>query len=266
MSVSVDPRLAARRQQVQESWARRRLRWIVGLVGVVIVVGVAVALLQSPWLAVRTINVSGASNADVAPVLAAHDVVAGVPTISVRSGEIETSLRTDPWVAQADVSVTWPGTVEITVLERTAAAWVQGPAGWWLVSADGVVLTDGTPGAGEPVVYAGLGGLSAGMRIERPDIVGAFEFLALLPPDLAVGATAEVTLEGIEVLVQGHQVLAGNYRDIPAKVATAVAMLERGVEEGWTVNVISPERPGTLNPQPVVEGTGEDVSSSDDSG
>ncbi len=266
MSVAVDPRLQARRRQVQETWARRRLRWIVGLVGLVIVAGVAVALLQSPWLAVRTIAVYGVSNASVDSVLVRHELTEGVPTISVRSGEIEQALLRDPWVAQANVAVTWPGNVEVTILERTPAGWIQDPAAWWLVAADGVVLTSGSPSAGDPVVTATLPSTAAGASIEQPEVVGALQFLALLPADLAAGAVADVTLEGIELDVAGHRVLAGNHKDIPAKVATLVAMLEEGVEEGWVINVISPERPGALNPQPVVEGTGEDVSSSDDSG
>jgi cell division protein FtsQ len=266
VSVSVDPRLAARRQQVQESWARRRLRWIVALVAIVIMVGVGIALARSPWLAVRTVAVSGVTNAEVTAVLDVHDLAVGVPTISVEAGLIEQDLLKDPWVAQADVAVTWPGTVEVTILERHPAAWIQGPGAWWLVSGDGVVLESGTPGEGEPIVHASVGALVPGMTITQSDLSGAFEFLALLPSSLATGASAEVTLEGIQATVDGYQVLAGNHRDIPAKVATVVAMLEAGVESGWVINVISPERPGALNPQPVVEGTGEDVSSSDDSG
>jgi len=266
MSVSVDPRLAQRRQQVKESWARRRLRWLVGITVAIIVVGLGWALVRSPWLAIRTINVSGASHADVAAVLAAHEVTDGVPTISVEADDVERALLADPWVAQAEVTVTWPGTVEVTVLERTGSAWTQGPASWWLLAADGTVVANGTPAAGAPVLHAGLGTLALGTRVEQTDVIGALEFVALLPADLRNGAVANVTIDGIEIELDAHVVLAGNHRDIPAKVAAVVAMLEQGVESGWVINVISPERPGALNPEPVVEGTGEDVSSSDDSG
>lgn len=267
MSVSVDPRLEARRQQVRESWARRRLRWIVGLVALVLLAGCGIALAQSPWLSVRTITVSGAAQASVNDVLAAHDVVEGIPTISVRAAELERALLRDPWVAQVDVAVTWPGAVEVTVLERTPAAWAEASERWWLLSADGVVLTPGEPQPGDAVIEADLrdlGVVQPGTTIVDADVVGALEFLALLPADLAIDATARLTLEGIEATVGDHLVLVGNRRDIPAKVATLTAIIAQGVEPGWTINVISPERPGVSNPQPVVEGTGEDVSSFDD--
>jgi hypothetical protein len=51
-----------------------------------------------------------------------------------------------------------------------------------------------------------------------------------------------------------------------AKAATLTAMLDDGVAAGATVNVVSPLRPAITNPRPLVEGTGEDTSTSDDSG
>lgn len=266
MSVRVDPRLVARRRQVQEGWARRRLRWIVALVALVFVGGVGFALFRSPWLAIRTVAVFGAEHAAVAEVLADHHLAAGVPTVSVRPGAIEAALLDDPWVARAEVRVTWPGAVEVTVLERRAAAWLQTPGGWVLAADDGVVLQEGSPGADDAAVTVRLDALAPGDRIADAEVVGALEFMSLLPPELGRGAVAEVLPTGIEAQVAGHDVLLGNRRDMAEKVAALVALLEQDLDPAALLNVISPDRPGVANPQPSVENTEEEVSSSDASG
>jgi cell division protein FtsQ len=266
MSVHVDPRLAARRRQVREGWARRRLRWIVGLVTLVLIAGIGIALFQSPWLAVRTVSVFGVAQAPVAEVLEAHDLVAGVPTVSVRPAVVEEALLANPWVARAEVRVTWPGAVEVTILEREPSAWIELDAGWAQVASDGVVLEVGQPDDDAPRVTALVGSAGPGDRIEDAGVVGAIEFLGLLPSRFAVGASATVTALGIEARVAGHDVLLGNERDIPEKVATLTALLESPLEPEATLNIISPVRPSVTNPQPLVEDTEEDVSSSDDSG
>jgi cell division septal protein FtsQ len=266
MSVSVDPRLADRRRQVRETWARRRLRWIVALVSVVIGAGIGLALVRSPWLAVRSVTVFGAVHAEVLPILEAQNVVAGVPTVSIRPSAIEEALERDPWVAYAEVRVTWPGTIEATVAERIPAGWVEVDGNWMLVSSEGVAVASGTPTRGEPIVRADIGALRLGERIEDPDAIGAFTFLAHLPAELAVDAEVSVGVFGIEASIAGHDVVLGNRRDMDAKVDTLVAVLAAGVEDGFAINLVSPNRPAVSDPRPVVEGTGEDVSSFDDSG
>ncbi len=266
MTLQLDPRLAARRRQVRESWARRRLRWIIALLVVILIGGVGWALTQSPWLAVRTVSVHGVTNAAATEILEEHGVEPGTPTVAIRSDAIEVALLRDPWVSRAEVRVTWPGSVEVTVLERRAAAWVHGRAGWSLVADDGFVLAAGEPQDGDPVLEAVVGAIGPGDRIFEDDIVGAIEFLGLLPADLAHGATAHVAGTGIEAVVRGHEVLLGNRRDMPEKVATLTAMLGDDLPPGAVLNVISPLRPGILNPEPLVEDTSEEVSSSDDSG
>jgi hypothetical protein len=71
---------------------------------------------------------------------------------------------------------------------------------------------------------------------------------------------------GLEASIAEHRVLLGNRRDMEAKAATLTAMLDAGVAPGATVNIVSPLRPAITNPRLLVEGTGEDTSTSDDSG
>jgi len=267
LRTAVDPRFTARRIEVRESWARRRLRWIVIALGIVLVGAVGYALFQSPWLAIRTISVEGATRAAVHETLDAAAVHAGMPTVAVRPRLIEESLRRDPWVADARVEVAWPGSIDITVIERSPAAWLRTTTGWALVAYDGTLVARGEPAVDEPVLLTDVGPLVVGETISNPDIVGAATLLGLLPPVLAVGATAEVFPAGIEATIGGFRVLVGNGRDIPEKVATVIAILTSDPpQEGAVINVISPTRPGINNPQPLVEGESEEVSPSEISG
>lgn len=267
MRTVVDPRFAARRIEVREGWARRRLRWLVTILALVMIGAIGYALLQSPWLSVRSIAVEGASHAAVTDILATNSVYAGMPTVAVRPEVLEAELRTDPWVADVDVVVTWPGAVEIRVLERTEAAWVRTATGWALMAFDGMLLEDGEPAPDAATMVTEVGPMRVGEFVADQDLVGAGAVLGLLPSDLATMATARVLPSGIEADIDGHRVLFGNGRDIPAKVAAVVAILESGAAEpGAVINVISPSRPGINNPQPVVEGDAEEVSPTEDSG
>jgi len=266
VKTAVDPRITARRTQVRETWARRRLRWIVALLALVIGVGIGNALVQSPWLALRTVEVFGAVHAPVDAILARQNVVAGVPTLSVRPSLVEEALERNPWVAAADVHVTWPGTVEVSVIERVPAGWLNARSGWVLVAADGVAVARGAPVPGEPVVRAQIAELAPGQAVDDAEVTAAFVFLALLPPEMAVGATVRTSALGLEATVAGHRIMLGNRRDMEAKTATVVAMLEAGVSAGATLNVVSPSRPALSNPGLLVEGTREDASVSDDTG
>ncbi len=267
MRTAVDPRFAARRIAVREGWARRRLRWLVGLLAGVLLAAAGYAVLQSPWLAVRTITVEGVSNAELGAILDRYRVVPGSPTVGVRPGVLEEAIREDPWVADARVTVTWPGTIEVAVLERTPAAWLRTADGWTLVAFDGTLLAAGQPERSAPRVVSDVGKRPIGSTVHEPAILGAATMLGLLPAELSTGATAQVTPTGIEAEIAGHRVLFGNERDMADKVAAVVAIFANELTDpAATINVISPMRPGLLYPQPPVEGRPEEIPSSANSG
>jgi len=254
VKVVVDPRLADRRHEVRESWARRRLRWVVALAGLVLLAAVGLAVLDSPWLSVHRIDVEGAANAPVERVLAEAGVIPGTPTIRVRSGALVTMLESEPWVADATVSVHWPGSVEVTVVERAPAAWVDTGRRWALVAVDGVVVTMGEPVDGEPRLTGVYEGLRPGHRIGDDAAAAVIGFLGRLPAELAVGATGHVTEHGGVINTGELTILIGDGADLDAKAATLTSLLEQGIEPGSTVNLISPARPGIGKSQPTVEG------------
>ncbi|MFV9672450.1 MAG: cell division protein FtsQ/DivIB, partial [Acidimicrobiia bacterium] len=105
----IDHRIAERRQQVTEDRARGRLKWLIWLVLVVVVVGATVWLVNSPLLSIRSVTVTGAERTNPAAIANSLDAGPGTPTMSVDAGAVEAALLDDPWIAQADVIVSWPG-------------------------------------------------------------------------------------------------------------------------------------------------------------
>ena len=250
MSVTVDPRIAERRRDVREVGARRRLRWIILVLGLLLGAGGAIWAVQSPLLDVDTILVSGGEHADVAAHLASTGVDLGRPMIGVRTGRAETALTSDPWIRDADVDLQWPGTVLVTVVEHRPVAWVGGPAGWMLAAVDGaVVLTTAEPAPGEARVRGDVA-VDPGGVIADPTVLSGLEFVAALPPSLSTGVVVERGERGVVASLGGVTVRLGG-TDRPAdKARVAAAIIADGVPAGSLVDVSAPARPAVLEPVP----------------
>lgn len=155
VTTTIDPRIRARRIAVQRDEGRKRLRRLVlGTGGVVIAVGLW-GLTRTPLLDVDHVRVAGAHRSGAAAVAAAAGIEAGDALLTTDVGAAAERIAALPWVQTVDVSRKWPGTVEIAVVERQAAAAVPAkvaggePARWILVDASGrqlEVVPDPGPG------------------------------------------------------------------------------------------------------------------------
>jgi cell division protein FtsQ len=256
MSTVVDGRIAARRRKVREAGARRRLRGVLGFVAFAGLAGfVGWLFFQSSFLAVSEIAVTGHANAAAEEIVASSGLTAGIPTITVDEAGVEAALEADPWVAKAQVRVTWPGTVEVTVLEHVPAGWVASGDGWVLASAEGAVLTTAEiPPQSAPVIEVGSRAVRPGGQFKGPMVVGALEFTGNLPAALAAGAVMTKGEDGIEAYVAAHRVVLGRPDDMAAKAKALVALIDAGLAPDAVVNLVSPTRPAVTNPQPRVQG------------
>ncbi len=256
MTQEVDPRLARRRREVQEASARRRLRWTIWLLAIAVVTGLVIAVFQSSWLAIDTITVEGAERAQVDAILAETGVEEGVALISVRAGRVEDQLRLDPWVAEAQVRVVWPGTVEVIVVEYVPIARVKSGTTWLVTSSQGTVLARGQRLV-DPLIDIEAGNLELGESVSDPLIVGALEFVGALPIELKDGLVISGNGAELEATVAGYSVLLGATTDMAQKAVTLAVLLEEGIEEGSVINLVSPVRPAVTNPQQEIEGSQE---------
>ncbi|MCU1354525.1 MAG: FtsQ-type protein, partial [Acidimicrobiales bacterium] len=135
----IDPRIQARRVEVQRDRGRRRLHRLVALGVVAGLVLAAVGATRSPLLDVDHIRVSGAKRTDRAALSRAAGVRLRRPLLDVDPGAIARRVEALPWVQRAIVRRSWPGTVMIQVSERRPLAVVTEAAGPVLVDRDGRV-------------------------------------------------------------------------------------------------------------------------------
>jgi len=252
---TMDHRIAERRHEVTEERARGRLRlliWVVVLVGAI---AAGIWLLNSPVLAIRSVVVTGAEQTDPLAVAADRGAGMGTPTISVRGGEIEAALLESPWIAQADVTVSWPGTIEINVRERVPVASISTERGVFGVSIDGVVTNevDGDPG-GPVVVTDLLDSISVGDSAGHVGMLGAVEFAAGLPPSLSRSTTVSVAKDTVSATVGGYPIVLGRPLEMAFKAAAVEALIETGLEPGSRIDVTAPSRPAVAPPQSQLEG------------
>jgi cell division septal protein FtsQ len=256
----LDRRMAARRRDVQEDGARHRLRRLMYVLLVMALVAGGIWLLFSPLMAVDEILLVGTARSNASEILADSGVEPGVPTVSIRARRVEEALRLDPWIIDADVAVTWPGTVEVVILEHRPVAWVAADGQWLLVAATGDILR----AAGEPPPTAArieLLGTPAGRPgtvVDDPAAAGAARFVANLPAALRPGIVITGTARSLWAQADGHQVRLGRAVEMVEKAAALGAILDGAVESGVTIDLITPSWPAIgPNPEAEVEGEGE---------
>lgn len=240
---SIHPRLRDRRQAVQESVGRRRLIRLGSLAAVALVGAGGWGLTRSPLLDVDQVDVSGARRTGGDKVAAAAAVETGTPLTDVDLAAAGARIAELPWIATAEVSRSWPGTVTITVTERVPAVAVETARGWRLVDVEGRVLAKLKVDESGAVVWPkGLSPLPTLRGVEgsaRPGdwladapagavSVAASSVVALEPAAVAgtridsQGVVIDATLEG-----WAFEVVVGEPTEVAEKLAAAATVIER---------------------------------------
>jgi cell division protein FtsQ len=239
-ATAVTPLPSRRRRRV-----RRRSDRPLRLAGVVLgVVAVCWALLASPLLGVRTIQVDGLATLPADQVRAAAGIDPGTPLLRVDVDAAEARVARLPQVDSVEVTRGWPRSVVITVEERVAVAIVGQPGRRSLVDADGVLfdtitgegpagvvpLDVANPGPGDPATRAGLEAittLTPGLR-DRVALVAA------------PGAD-DVTL----TLTDGTAVRWGGPEQSTAKAKALAGLLDQlasgGLEPATMIDISAPD-------------------------
>ena len=260
---TMDHRIAERRQEVTEDRARGRLKWLIWIVVVATIAGTTVWLVNSPLLSIRSVTVTGADRTDPAAVAANLDAGPGTPTMSVNAGAVEALLLEDPWIAQADVVVSWPGSVEIHVVERVPVVAITIDGDAFQAAADGVLVEQASSGTIPPSITTDLSAsMRVGDQIFDASTLGAIEFVEGLQP--ALRRSTEVSVIGgvVGAEVDGVVILLGRPTDMTAKAAAVEALIATGIERGSRIDVTAPLRPAVAPPQSQLEGETETLQES----
>ena len=243
-ALRIDPRIRERLIAVRRQAGRRRLRWVVVAMSIVVAIGLTYLALTSPVLDVDHVRVNGASHVTADQVREVAAVGNGDALAFVNTDAAARRIESLPWVESATVQRNFPGTIGITVKEYTPTAFVRAGNALVLVAPNGRALARvATPVAGAVEV---LGIRRAPKPGEYLAPVDAANVVSRLPRALAervsavdVGAGAF----GLQLKDSGT-IRLGNAENLDAKAAAAIAVLEHlGAAPFSYIDVTTPQRP-----------------------
>ncbi len=226
-------RLQLRRRDQQR---RRWLRWLVGgLIGMV-VLGAGYLIGFSPALSARAVTVAGAKVLTKGEVLGAAGVAAGTPLVWVDPAQVAERVSGLPAVAEVTVTRNWPDRVAIAVTERKPRLAIPAGGGYLLADASGVVFqaVERAP--------SGLVVVEADPNQQRVLVDVGTVFSALSAKTAAKVSRLEApTRDGIVLRMRdGSRVVWGSAEDSTLKSQVLEALLPLG---GTEFNVSAPAFP-----------------------
>ncbi|MFZ4516229.1 MAG: cell division protein FtsQ/DivIB [Acidimicrobiia bacterium] len=246
VSNSIDPRVQARRKAVSRQRMMRRRAIMFAVLGFFVVVAAAIGVMFTPLFDVDRIVVRGAGTTDAELITRASQLHLGDALVMVQPGTVSQRVARVPYVATARAKRVFPGTVVITVTERSPIAWTALPEGGAaLIDASGRVLEVRAEAPANLVRIDGLTQVPAPGAIVEPRALPGV--IAQLPPGLRslVGVLSapdnEVTLQ----LIDEVSVRLGDSDHIAAKGAVAEAVLSRSKAGTRVVDVRVPTSPVT---------------------
>jgi cell division protein FtsQ len=205
--------------------ARERRLFLAAIAGILVtLIGLVLAAVYSPLLALRTVTVEGTARVDAAQVSAAIDDQLGTPLALLDYGRITTALGAFPLIRSYVTEIVPPDTLVVHVVERQPVGSVITPTGYRLVDPAGITLQESVERIlGVPVIEVA----NADTQSAAFDSMAAV--LLALPPDLlaqveAISANTEddvvLVLAGV-----GQQVKWGSAENSDRKAALLAALI-----------------------------------------
>ncbi len=223
-SGSMDPRVRARRIAVKRAAGRRRLIWVAIVVGIVVVVTAALAVLASSLFGVEQVRITGAVYADPVELQAIVDDLDGEPILLVDTTEVEERLEAIAWVERAVVTTDFPHRVDIDLRERAPIATFAGSDGRYrVIDRDGRVLAILDS---RPVDYMEITGAAPDADVAAfagTPFAHAAQLAQALPPEIRAITTSvsvDATTGDLGLALQPEvEVRLGGFDDLDDKLA-----------------------------------------------
>ncbi len=224
-AMPVDPRFVARRDHVEQAIRNQRGRRA-ALAVLATFMAVLVGLVAASGLfAARVIEVRGARNATADEVRRAAGVHGAPSMLRLDTAAVARRVEREPWVADAEVSVSWPNTLVIHITEWEPIAYVPDRGHFALLASNGRVLdnvvrrpTGLMKVVGASVVPRPGGTLAAGTAVDIGSRLTAQMRRQVIALDLAGGGVALRLANGIAIRL-------GDTTAITAKVGAALGVL-----------------------------------------
>jgi len=256
---------------------RRRLRpWaIVGAVLVVLVTG-GVALSYTSMFGARVIEVEGEERLAPRRVMRLAGLGLGSNVVHLDTRSTEARLETDPWILDATVETSLPGTITISVRERRPVLLFAVDRDRRLVAGDGTVLGHAPWATDLPEVVA-----APGATLDEATLGIAGEVVQAMAPTLRSSVdTVTMAVDGtVSLVMDGDvEVRFGGLAEAAAKGRALRAIMAYAHEQGrglLSVDVSSPAAPTarfvgsqepTAMPDPSADVASEDESADGDGG
>jgi cell division protein FtsQ len=231
----VEPRLRARRIQVRREAGRKRLRWVVVGVVVLLLLAGAGVVLDSPIFSINDVEVTGATYTNRARLQGVIDDLDGSTLMGADLHKAEATLAADPWVKRVRVTRRPLRGVRIEIVERTPAATYMGKdQRWRVLDPTGRVLAVLSPPGSKPVDPLELKLAKAGPDLaasaDAPSNLAAAADLVPRLPDTLRNQTCSMTVAdsgGLKLnLCKGNYVIdLGQPEQLRDKLITVLYLL-----------------------------------------
>ncbi len=252
-SVEIDPRIRERRVEVRRALGRRRLRVLCVAASIVVLAGLAMLTVYSPFLDVAHVRVAGAHHVTAGEVRRAAHIGKRDALFFVDAKAAARRVESLPWVRSATVRRDFPDTVRIRVREYTPVAFVRSSGDVVLIADDGRAI------ARVPAPPPGLMEIRnvrhapAVRELLSPPEAGAV--VSQLPSELAPHVVAlDVGGEGLSLQLaddgttHGGAIRLGNADDLAAKNAAALAVLAQRHDTPFAyIDVSTPSMPTVMD-------------------
>jgi cell division protein FtsQ len=233
----------SRRRFARRQWRRRWLAWryLLALVLALALLGGGIwAVWFSSWLAVDTVDVSGAQTVEASDIRARSGIDVGEPLVRVDLASAERRIGALAVVRSVSVTRQWPNGILISIQERVAIAVVQIGDRLRGMDSEGVVFRDykkAPPGL--PRVETSIGTTSAALK-EAAKVISALpEDLTLIVDHVQVTTIDQISL----VLKDGRTVVWGSADESDTKADVLATLLATVQAQVYDVSV--PSKPTT---------------------
>lgn len=242
----VDPRIEARRVEVRDAAAKRQRRTIMALGLVTLAAVGSMVFVQSSWLDVDRITISGAVHSDVFAVQDATEIELGDPLLELDLQAAAEAVRQQPWVQGAWVERKLNGDLTIHVEERVETAAVPTDAGFVLIDSSGRQLEIVAQVPSSFVLIEGIEASGVVGTPAPPAAQAAMRLSTALSPSLA-DRISRIYFEDTDLYValhDGGRVLLGNDSGLTDKLVSLETMLDRvDLRCLWEIDLRVPSAP-----------------------
>ena len=219
----IDPRLRARRIEVERGRVKRRLRRVVVLIVLAAAVGGCFAITRSALVDVDEVTIVGVVGQRATVVAQAAAIDHGDAMTDTDPAAVRRRIEDLAWVESVQVERNWPGTVAITVAARVP---VGVDARGFGVDASGTVIGPVEATTSLPQVDFDLGEIGSNISSDHKELITMLE---ALPPQLRAEVASVTSTDGaVELtLTDSITVHLGDSSRLTAKFNALEALLDQ---------------------------------------